>query len=88
MDSNNNHPARVRVCGLWRNKTRDGTTYLAGPWGSLRVAIFSNAYKRDEKDPDYVLYLSPSENRGTRKPEATQGAAPREATRDDDNLAF
>ena len=50
--------AKVKVAGLWRNKSSNGNEYLSGNWGDARVLIFSNGYKRGEKEPDYHMYLA------------------------------
>ena len=45
----------IRVGGLWKNKDRNGNTYLAGNLGGLRVMIFPVTEKRGEKSPDYSI---------------------------------
>ena len=50
---------KVRVAGLWRGKTKDGSEYLSGGWGNVRILIFPNGYKEGEKAPDFHMYLAP-----------------------------
>jgi hypothetical protein len=48
---------RVKVSGLWTNKTRSGDTYLSGSNGSVRYSIWPNGYAKGESDPSHVLYI-------------------------------
>ena len=49
---------RLRLCGLWRRKTKDGKEFLAGPLESASVQIFINDKKETEKHPDFFLYVT------------------------------
>ena len=51
----------MKVTGLWANKARDGKTYLSGTLGSMRVLIFPNLYKEEEKHPSHIMYFAPIE---------------------------
>ena len=53
----------TRLTGLWKNKTKDGKTYLSGSLGLSRLLVLPNDYKRNEKDPDYNVLLCPKENK-------------------------
>lgn len=45
----------VEVTGLWKTKTGDG---LVGYMGDARVLIFKNTFKKEEKHPDYKLFVT------------------------------
>lgn len=45
----------VQLCGLWRS--RDGQSLSGNFTFGSRVVIFPNGYKRNDKDPDYILYI-------------------------------
>jgi hypothetical protein len=47
------------LCGLWKNKDRNGKPYLSGTLGNARVLVFPNPEKRDQKSPDYRLCIGP-----------------------------
>jgi hypothetical protein len=36
---------------------------LSGNLGNLRLSIFKNTYKEEEKQPDYILYVSKQEKK-------------------------
>jgi hypothetical protein len=60
----------INATGLWKQKTKDGGTYLAGSMGGVRVLIFPVRDKKSDKSPDYSLVFAPNEP----KPDAkTQG---------------
>ena len=63
---------KVKVAGLWRNKARDGRSYLSGNLGDARILIFPNGYKKGEKEPDYHMYLAPRPQQA--KPISSDGA--------------
>ena len=47
-----------KITGLWKNKDKNGRTYLSGKMNAINtVMIMQNDYKRNDKDPDYWVYL-------------------------------
>lgn len=52
-----NAPQKAKLTGLWKNKGKDGKTYLSGSLGVSALMIYPNGFKRSDKDPDYVAYL-------------------------------
>lgn len=60
--SSDGKSVRVKLCGLWRKKAKDGTDYLMGNLSySSKIMIYPNKYKKTEKDPDYHLSVVPNE---------------------------
>lgn len=60
----NGHKEMMQVCGLWKNKDSKGRTYLSGNLnGAVRVLIFLNGYKSEEKQPDYRMYYVQNEKK-------------------------
>ena len=53
----------TRLSGLWKNKGKDGKTYLSGSLGSARLLVMPNDYKKAERDPDYIAYVVPAEKK-------------------------
>jgi uncharacterized protein (DUF736 family) len=53
----------LKLTGLWKNTSKDGKAYLSGSLGGVKVLVFPNEHKRDEKDPDYNLVLTPREDK-------------------------
>lgn len=45
----------LQVTGLWLNEAQSGEKYMIGYLGNMRVLIFKNRYKTEEKHPDYVM---------------------------------
>lgn len=66
--SNGEHGPTIQACGLWKGKDRNGNTFLSGSLGNVRVMIFLNAFKADEKHPDYRMYVSEREHEDKRQP--------------------
>lgn len=54
--------AMIQVCGLWKGTDRNGKTFLSGSLGNVRVMIFLNTFKADEKHPDYRMYVAEREH--------------------------
>ena len=53
----------IKICGLWR-QTKDDKTYLSGNLSSgVRILIFPNRYKKEDKHPDYQVFFAPSEKK-------------------------
>ncbi len=66
----------TKLTGLWKNKTKDGKTYLSGNLGMSRLHVLPNDYKRGEKDPDYNDLLCPQEKKDKPKNGTAPGADP------------
>jgi hypothetical protein len=56
MASESNLP---NVCGLWKQQSKDGTTYLSGVLGNVKIMVFQNRNKTSNRAPDYTLCLAP-----------------------------
>jgi len=48
----------ISVTGLWLNDKLDGEKYMKGYFGKAEVLIFSNKYKTEDNQPDYILYIA------------------------------
>ncbi len=49
----------IQLCGLWKNKTKDGEEYLSGNLnGNTKILIFKNKYKEKDNHPDNIIYIS------------------------------
>lgn len=68
----------VKIAGLWRNE-RDGKVTLSGPLGpNVRVVITKNKYKRGDRDPDYVLFVTSAERKNQGQGQSQRQGAPAE----------
>ena len=45
-----------RVFSIWKNKSKNGTTYYTGKLGDLSLIGFNNQ-KENEKQPDVIFYV-------------------------------
>jgi hypothetical protein len=65
---------KIKLGGLWRNRTRNGKEYLSGNLThDSMLQIWPNNHKREGKsDPDYNLYIMPR----WKKPETTTEVDP------------
>lgn len=60
-----------KVGAFWEGETKDGGSYLSGqldnreepPTRDEKLLIFRNGYKKQDKEPDYIMYAAPR-NRG------------------------
>lgn len=53
---------RIKLGGLWLNKTRDGREYLSGRLSpTVKILIFKNDFKTADNQPTHVMYLAPIE---------------------------
>jgi hypothetical protein len=64
----------VKIGALWIGKSQGGVGYMSGviqdsSGNDIRVIVFKNGYKEEDKHPDYVVYLS-KEREQAKKPEA------------------
>ena len=57
----------TRLTGLWKNKDKNGKTYLSGSLGLARLLVLPNDFKKKDSDPDYTVLLVPAEKAGTRE---------------------
>lgn len=59
---------KAKLTGLWKNKDKEGRTYLSGSLGVSKLMVYPNGYKKAEKDPDYVAYLVQPDRRESSEP--------------------
>lgn len=52
----------IKVCGLWLNESKNGK-YFSGTLGGIKILIFKNQYKKEDKHPDYNLFFAPKEDK-------------------------
>lgn len=58
----------INATGLWLHEKQDGTTYMSGTLGGVRVLIFKNEHKTEDKHPDYRLVFAENKPKeGTQK---------------------
>lgn len=64
---------------FWAKQTQNGETYHEGKLGGATVRLFLNGYKKSDRDPDVIMYLSQTPfNKDKAKPQAQgQAQAPR-----------
>ncbi len=69
----------IRLGGLWSKQAQDGSWYIEGPFGQANIRIYENKYKKSEKDPAYVMYVSEKAKpqQQTRPPQQSGGLSPR-----------
>ena len=63
---------QLRLMGLWKEKDKNGNTYLSGKLnGITSILVMPNTFKKVSKDPDYFLYIRPNkEKQGGEKPKS------------------
>lgn len=56
-ETNSENPM-LQLGGLWVNDSKNGNKYMSGYLGNLKIMVFRNNYKTEDKHPDYVMYLT------------------------------
>ena len=56
---NEEQAPKVKLGGLWKKEAKDGTVFYQGNLSySSNLLLFKNKFKRTERDPDLILYIS------------------------------
>ena len=51
-----------RRCGLWKKLDKNGKPMMSGSLSEEEaVFVFQNQFKKQEKDPDYIMKIMPRE---------------------------
>ncbi len=58
-----NGESRIKLTGLWKNKTKNGDAMLSGNLGGARIVILKNSFKKAEMHPDFYLFVAEKEDR-------------------------
>jgi uncharacterized protein (DUF736 family) len=53
----------LKITSLWKNKDKNGNTYLSGRLGDMQIKIFTNQYKKEDKHPDFIMYGAESQKK-------------------------
>lgn len=56
--ASNEQGAMLQLGGLWVNESKSGVKYMTGYMGNLKLMIFRNNYKKEDNQPDYIMYLA------------------------------
>lgn len=75
-DTNSEQGAMLQLGGLWVNESKNGNKYMTGYLGNLKLMVFRNNYKTDDKHPDYVMYLAEKPRNNENSNEETQDDIP------------
>ena len=52
-------PKKIKLTGLWRKESRNGNVYYQGSLSySTNIFMFKNKFKKSDRDPDLILYIS------------------------------
>lgn len=46
-----------KLTGLYESKDKNGNIILTSRIGHLKILIFKNLYKKNEKEPDYQIFI-------------------------------
>jgi uncharacterized protein (DUF736 family) len=45
-----------KIGALWLKEDKNGKKYMSGLVGEIKVVVFKNNYKKEDKHPDYIVY--------------------------------
>lgn len=69
---------KVKLANLYKNTSQGGVEYYSGSFTyGTKLLLYTNTYKKEDKDPDMILYIVKKE----RKPKEQ---APAETTKEED----
>jgi hypothetical protein len=71
---------KVQIAGLWANVNQNGEiTSMSGSLGGARLLVIPNKFKREQKHPDYKVFIvqNPPKDR-----------APQQTVQDESDLPF
>jgi hypothetical protein len=58
-ETNTEKSPMLQLGGLWINESLSGKgKYMTGYLGNLKIMVFRNNFKTEDKHPDYVMYLT------------------------------
>lgn len=57
----------TKLTALWMHKDKNGEIYYSGKIGEVKIKVFKNTSKTEDKHPDFIIYFDYSEDR--KKPE-------------------
>ena len=79
-----------RIGALWLGKTRTGGGMMSGRIeladGQIRILVFKNSYKENEKHPDYIIYEPETVEEQRNREQQAQGKG--RADYDDSDIPF
>ena len=60
--------SKIKIGGLWKKEGKDGVVFYSGNLSySSNLLIFKNKFKRSERDPDLILYISEKKKKEEKK---------------------
>jgi len=59
----------INACGLWKVTSKEGKDYLLGRLGGVKVMVFKNEMKKEDKHPDYNMVFAEYEKKENKKEE-------------------
>ena len=60
--------SKIKIGGLWKKEGKDGVVFYSGNLSySSNLLIFKKEFKRSERDPDLILYISEKKKKEEKK---------------------
>lgn len=53
----------IEVCGLWEGETKAGKRYWSGSLGGVKVLVFENDKRGNDKAPSHRIFVAKIEKR-------------------------
>ena len=48
----------IKLAALWQRTDKNGNIYFTGKLGDAPIVIMKNGYKKEDKQPDFIIYVS------------------------------
>jgi hypothetical protein len=54
----------IKLGALWVGKDKDGQPMMSGTINqTTRILVLKNGFKKEDKQPDYIIYVAPNEKK-------------------------
>ena len=57
----------IPISGLWKSTDKKGNEYFSGYLGSAKLLVFKNTFKKEDKHPDFVIYVAENKKQEEKK---------------------
>jgi len=76
MEDRAQSPTMFNLCGLWENTDKNGKKYLSGNLGNMKIMVFRNTFKTEDKHPDYQVRVTQCSRSAESKPAEPEDSIP------------
>jgi len=49
---------KVKIGALWKKEDKEGNKWLSGKMGDAYLEVSKNQFKKEDKQPDFIVYVA------------------------------